>query len=90
MRPIQSRVLYGASRLHTECFITHRVHIVHAIANLLCSSSIKHKSVLYDKGSSAVQLKQHGYSSFDPPTQNTSIAWPSNSEYHAYQGRLHG
>ena len=24
-------VLYGASRPHTECFITHTAHIVHAI-----------------------------------------------------------
>ena len=33
-RPIQqrrSRVLYGASRPHTECFITHAAHTVHAI-----------------------------------------------------------
>ena len=44
----------GASRPHTECFITHTAHIVHAITNLLCFSSVKHKTVLYDKGSSAV------------------------------------
>ena len=30
-RPRQSRVLYGASRPHTECFITHAAHTVHAI-----------------------------------------------------------
>ena len=45
----RSRVLYGASRPHTKCFIT-----VHAITNLLCFSSVKHRTVLYDKGSSAV------------------------------------
>ena len=29
-------MLYGASRPHTECFITHTAHTVHAITNLLC------------------------------------------------------
>ena len=36
----QSRVLYGASRPYTECFITHTAHTVHAITNLLCFSSV--------------------------------------------------
>ena len=35
----QSRVLYGTSRPHTECFITHTAYAVHAISNLL---SVKH------------------------------------------------
>ena len=42
----RSRVLYGASRPRTECFITHTAHTVHAITNS--------DSVLHDKGSSAV------------------------------------
>ena len=50
----RSRVLHGASRPHTECFITHTAHTVHAITNLLCFTSVKHKTVLYYKGSSAV------------------------------------
>ena len=47
----QSQVLYGASRPHTECLITHTAHTVHAITNF---SSVKHKTVLHDKGSNAV------------------------------------
>ena len=43
----RSRALYGASRPHTEC-------IQHVLSNLLCFSSVKHKTMLYDKGSSAV------------------------------------
>ena len=50
----RSRVLCDASRPHTECFITHTAHTVHAITNLLCFLSVKHKTVLYYKGSSAV------------------------------------
>ena len=54
-------MLYGASRPHTEYFITH----VHAITNLLCFSSVScitKVAVLDDSYSMA--------SSFDPPTQN--------------------
>ena len=47
----RNRVLYGALRPHTECFITHTAHTVRAITNF---SSVKHKTVLYDKGNSAV------------------------------------
>ena len=63
-------MLYGASRPHTEYFITPTAHTVHAITNLLCFhlQSIKlccmtKVAVLYDSYSTA--------SSFDPPTQNT-------------------
>ena len=39
-----------------SALITHTAHTVHAITNLLCFSSVKHKTVLYYKGtcSSAV------------------------------------
>ena len=62
----RSRVLYGALEPHTKCFITHTAHTVHARTNLLCFSSVKHKTVLYYKDSSAVCTA----SSFDLPTQN--------------------
>ena len=61
-------MLYGASRPHTECFITYTAHTVHAITNLLCFSSVKHKTMLY------IAVLYDSYSmasSFDPPTQNT-------------------
>ena len=54
---MRSQVLYGASRPHTECFITHTAHTVHAITNLM---SVKLKTMVYDKGSSAVLLIEHG------------------------------
>ena len=38
----------SASRPHTECFITHIAHTV------LAFSSVKHKTMLYDNGISAV------------------------------------
>ena len=40
---------YGASRPHTECFISHTAHTVHAITNFFCFSSVKHKTVLYQR-----------------------------------------
>ena len=69
----RSRVLYGASRPHTECFITHTAYTVHAITvffrtKLCCITKV---AVLYDSYSTA--------SSFDPPTQNAqynaSLSW---------------
>ena len=51
----QSRVLYGASRPHTECFITHTAHTVHAKTNLLCFHLYSTKLCCMTKpGSSAV------------------------------------
>ena len=58
-------MLYGASSPHTECFITHTAHTVHAITNTkeCCITKV---AVLFDSHSTA--------SSFDPPTQNTTTA----------------
>ena len=54
----RSRVLYGASRPHTECFITDTAHTVHATYNLLivffickaqnCMCFMTKVAVLYD------------------------------------------
>ena len=54
---MRRRVLYGASRPHTECFITHTAQLL-SILNVF--SSVKHKTVLHEKGSSALRLIQHG------------------------------
>ena len=80
----RSRVLYGASRPHTECFINNTVHTVHAITNLLCFHLTKlccmtKVAVLYASYSTA--------SSFDPPTQNTIRH--TNGHHHRHQEAAH-
>ena len=49
-RPIQHEVKLGV----VWPILSAYTYTVHAKTNLLCFSSVKHKIVLYDKGSSAV------------------------------------
>ena len=65
--PYSTRRMVPQDLMHTECFITHTAHTVHAINNLLCFSSVKHKTELYYKGYDSYSTA----SLFDPPTQNT-------------------
>ena len=57
-RPIQHEVnlsvVWCLENLHRVLYYPYTAHTVHAITNLLCFSSVKHKTVLYYKGSSAV------------------------------------